>query len=258
MATPALELRHVSKAFGHVVALSDVSLRVEAGAVTVIVGDNGAGKSTMLKVLSGVYPVDSGEMLINGKPTVLTGPAQAREQGIAVVFQNLALVECLDVAANMYLGRQIAKWGVFADRRAMIEGAADTLAALKVRIPSVRVPVGVLSGGQRQGVAIARAVQQDAPIVLLDEPTASLDPATEAEIGDALAQLVRGKTVLVVTHRLSTIVDADAIVVLDRHGRIEARGTHAELLAASPTYAHLWAEAQDAYDWTPPERVSVG
>jgi ATP-binding cassette subfamily B protein len=105
---------------------------------------------------------------------------------------------------------------------------------------------------------IARALLKNAPIVLLDEPTASLDPATEAEIGDALAQLVRGKTVLVVTHRLSTIVDADAIVVLDRHGRIEARGTHAELLAASPTYAHLWAEAQDAYDWTPPERVSVG
>jgi ABC-type sugar transport system ATPase subunit len=229
MATPALELRHVSKAFGHVVALSDVSLRVEAGAVTVIVGDNGAGKSTMLKVLSGVYPVDSGEMLINGKPTVLTGPAQAREQGIAVVFQNLALVECLDVAANMYLGRQIAKWGVFADRRAMIEGAADTLAALKVRIPSVRVPVGVLSGGQRQGVAIARAVQQDAPIVLLDEPTAALGYRETQQVITIIGQLRdAGKAVVLVSHDLAMVFDiADTIQVM-RLGRVQGVRRRAE------------------------------
>jgi ABC-type sugar transport system ATPase subunit len=219
---PALELRHVRKAFGHVVALDDVSLKVERGEVTVIVGDNGAGKSTMMKVLSGVYPVDSGELLIDGEPTVLTSPARARERGIAVVFQNLALVECLDVAANMYLGRQIRKWGVFADRRAMMEGAADTLTELKVRLPSVRVPVGVLSGGQRQGVAIARAVQQDTPIVLLDEPTAALGYRETQQVITIIRQLRdAGKAVVLVSHDLSMVFDvADAIQVM-RLGRVQ-------------------------------------
>lgn len=221
-ATPALELRHVRKAFGHVVALDDVSLSVERGAVTVIVGDNGAGKSTMMKVLSGVYPVDSGELLINGVPTVLTSPARAREHGIAVVFQNLALVECLDVAANMYLGRQISKWGVFADRKQMIERAADTLSELQVRLPSVRVPVGVLSGGQRQGVAIARAVQQDTPIVLLDEPTAALGYRETQQVIAIIGRLRdAGKAIVLVSHDLSMVFDvADTIQVM-RLGRVQ-------------------------------------
>jgi ABC-type sugar transport system ATPase subunit len=220
--TPALEVRHVSKAFGHVVALDDVSLGFEPGEVTVIVGDNGAGKSTMMKVLSGVFPVDSGEVLINGKPTILTSPAKARENGIAMVFQNLALVECLDVAENMYLGRQITRWGVFADKRAMIEGAADTLTDLKVRIPSVRVPVGVLSGGQRQGVAIARAVQQDTPIVLLDEPTAALGYRETQQVITIIRQLRdAGKAVVLVSHDLSMVFDvADTIQVM-RLGRVQ-------------------------------------
>jgi ABC-type sugar transport system ATPase subunit len=219
---PALELRHVSKAFGHVVALDDVSLTFDAGAVTVIVGDNGAGKSTVMKVLSGVYPVDSGELLIDGRPTSLTSPARARDHGIAAVFQNLALVECLDVADNMYLGRQIRKWGIFADKKAMIEGAADTLTELKVRLPSVRVPVGVLSGGQRQGVAIARAVQQDTPIVLLDEPTAALGYRETQQVITIIGQLRdRGKAVVLVSHDLSMVFDvADKIQVM-RLGRVQ-------------------------------------
>jgi ABC-type sugar transport system ATPase subunit len=212
----ALELRHVSKAFGHVVALNDVSLSFQRGEVSVIVGDNGAGKSTMMKVLSGVYPVDSGELLIDGKPTLLTSPARAREHGIAVVFQNLALVECLDVAENMYLGRQIRKWGIFADKKAMIDRAADTLTELKVRLPSVRVPVGVLSGGQRQGVAIARAVQQDTPIVLLDEPTAALGYRETQQVITIIRQLRdAGKAVVLVSHDLSMVFDvADSISVM--------------------------------------------
>ena len=219
---PALGLRHVNKAFGHVVALNDVSLNFKKGEVSVIVGDNGAGKSTMMKVMSGVYPVDSGELLVNGKPTILTSPAKAREQGIAVVFQNLALVECLDVADNMYLGRQIRKWGIFADKKAMIERAADTLTELRVQLPSVRVPVGVLSGGQRQGVAIARAVQQDTPIVLLDEPTASLG-YRETQQGIAIIRQLRdaGKAVVLVSHDLSMVFDiADTINVM-RLGRVQ-------------------------------------
>ena len=219
---PVLELRHVSKAFGHVVALDDVSLEAYPGSVLVIVGDNGAGKSTMIKVLSGVYPVDSGELLIDGRPVNLSSPARAREHGIAIVFQNLALVECLDVAENMYLGRPLKRAGFFADRRAMINGAADTLAALKVRIPSVRVPVGVLSGGQRQGVAIARAVQQDARIVLLDEPTAALGYRETQQVIAIIGQLRdAGKAVVLISHDLEMVFDvADRFQVM-RLGRVQ-------------------------------------
>ena len=220
--SPALELRHVSKAFGHVVALNDVSLSFQRGEVSVIVGDNGAGKSTMMKVLSGVYPVDSGELLIGGKPAALNSPAKAREHGIAVVFQNLALVECLDVAENMYLGRQIKKWGIFADKKAMIDQAADTLTELKVRLPSVRVPVGVLSGGQRQGVAIARAVQQDTPIVLLDEPTAALGYRETQQVITIIQQLRdAGKAVVLVSHDLSMVFDVADVIQVMRLGRVQ-------------------------------------
>jgi ABC-type sugar transport system ATPase subunit len=219
---PVLELRHVSKAFGHVVALEDVSLKANAGSVLVIVGDNGAGKSTMIKVLAGVYPVDSGEVLIDGRSVSLSSPAKAREHGIAIVFQNLALVECLDVAANMYLGRPLRRAGIFADRRAMINGAADTLAALKVRIPSVRVPVGVLSGGQRQGVAIARAVQQDSRIILLDEPTAALGYRETQQVITIIRQLREArKAIVLVSHDLEMVFDvADEIQVM-RLGRVQ-------------------------------------
>lgn len=221
-AEPMLELRHVSKAFGHVVALDDVFLRAYAGTVLVIVGDNGAGKSTMIKVLAGVYPVDSGDILIDGRTVSLSSPAKAREQGIAVVYQNLALVECLDVAANMYLGRPIRRAGFFSNRRAMIDGAADTLRSLKVRIPSVRVPVGVLSGGQRQGVAIARAVQQDARIVLLDEPTAALGYRETRQVIAIIRQLRdAGKAVVLISHDLEMVFDvADEIQVM-RLGRVQ-------------------------------------
>jgi simple sugar transport system ATP-binding protein/D-xylose transport system ATP-binding protein len=142
--------------------------------------------------------------------------------GIAVVFQNLALVECLDVAENMYLGRQIRKWGIFRDKKAMIDRAADTLAELKVRLPSVRVPVGVLSGGQRQGVAIARAVQQDTPIVLLDEPTAALGYRETQQVITIVRQLREaGKAIVLVSHDLSMVFDvADTIQVM-RLGQVQ-------------------------------------
>ena len=224
-----LELRRVSKAFGHVVALDDVALEAYPGSVLVIVGDNGAGKSTMIKVLAGVYPVDAGEVRIDGRLVYLTSPAKAREHGIAVVFQNLALVECLDVAQNMYLGRPLRKARFFADRRAMINGAADTLAALKVRVPSVRVPVGVLSGGQRQGVAIARAVQQESRIVLLDEPTAALGYRETQQVITIIRELREaGKAVVLISHDLEVVFDvADRIQVM-RLGRVQGVRRKAE------------------------------
>lgn len=220
--SPVLELHEVSKAFGHVVALDGVHLEAYAGSVLVIVGDNGAGKTTMIKILAGVHPVDSGEVLLDGQPVTVTSPAKAQELGIATVFQNLALVECLDVAANMYLGRPIRRGLVFADRRRMIESAADTLAALRVRVPSVRVPVGVLSGGQRQGVAIARAVQQDSRIVLMDEPTAALGYRETRQVIEIIRGLRQdGKAVILISHDLETVFEvADRIQVM-RLGRVQ-------------------------------------
>ncbi len=236
--------------------VSDVDFTAEAGRVTAIVGASGSGKTTLIRLAAGFWNPGHGSVEIGGIPIPELRPAEFAAQ-IAYVFQDVALLD-ETIAVNLRLGRPDASDDdlVAAARAA---GAHAFVTALPDGYDTRLGERGLhLSRGERQRLQIARALLKNAPIVLLDEPTASLDPATEAEIGDALAQLVRGKTVLVVTHRLSTIVDADAIVVLDRHGRIEARGTHAELLAASPTYAHLWAEAQDAYDWTPPERVSVG
>jgi ABC-type sugar transport system ATPase subunit len=226
---PVLELRRASKIFGHVVALQDVSLQAHAGAVLAIVGDNGAGKSTMIKSLSGVYPLDAGELLIDGRPVNLASPAKARDHGIAIVFQNLALVECLDVAANMYLGRPLRRAWFFSNRRAMLNGAADTLAALGVRIPSVRVAVGVLSGGQRQGVAIARAVQQDSRIVLLDEPTAALGYRETRQIVAIIRQLrERGKAIVLVSHDLEMVVEVADTIQIMRLGRVQGVRKRAE------------------------------
>ena len=163
----------MSKSFGYVVALDQASIAAVPGEVIAIVGDNGAGKSTMVKVLSGIYPMDSGEIYFEGQRVSVNNPRDAQNLGIATVFQDLALVEALDVAANMYLGRPL-KRSIFVDRRAMVEGAADLLRELRIRVPSVRVPVGSLSGGQRQGVAIARAILQRGRVILMDEPTAAL------------------------------------------------------------------------------------
>ena len=170
---PTLELSDASKSFGHVNALVGASLTAYAGQVLALVGDNGAGKSTMIKLIAGVLSMDSGELRINGGRVELSSPAHAQALGVSTVFQDLALVEVLDIAANMYLGRPPRRAYWFVDRRKMIERAADIIQELGIRLPSVRVPVGILSGGQRQGVAVARAVLQQGNVILMDEPTGS-------------------------------------------------------------------------------------
>jgi ABC-type sugar transport system ATPase subunit len=218
---PALELRAASKAFGHVVALDNASLVGRRGEVMAIVGDNGAGKTTVIKVLAGVHQLDSGELLLDGTPVKVSTPAQARALGISTVFQDLALVECLDIAANMYLGAPLTKRRWFVDRTAMIDGAADMLRDLRVRVASVRVPVGVLSGGQRQGVALARAVHQEGDIILMDEPTAALGVRETAQVLEVIEELrTRGKAVVLVSHDLEFVFTiADRIQVM-RLGRV--------------------------------------
>lgn len=220
---PILEIRNGWKSFGHVTALRDVSLAARPGEVLALLGDNGAGKSTMVKVLAGVHTLDAGSYRIEGRPVGQGGVSEMRKLGISAVFQDLAVVETLDIAANMFLGQPITRAGIFVDRRAMMTKAAQTLQDLKVRIPSVRVPVGELSGGQRQGVAIARAVLQDNPIVLMDEPTAALGVRETKQVGETIEHLRQvGKAVILVSHDMEFVFEyADRLQVL-RLGEIRA------------------------------------
>ena len=212
----ALELRGVAKSFGQVRALSRVDLAAYPGELHAIVGDNGAGKSTMLKIMCGIHRGDAGSMVIDGVPVALRDASQAHGHGIAVVHQDLALVECLDVATNMALGN-IPKRGRFMlDRRRMEREAQGVLDELKIRVGSVKTSVGLLSGGERQIVAIARAVRMNTPIILLDEPTAALGVRETAHVGQILRELRDGgKAVICISHDLEFVfANADRITVM--------------------------------------------
>ena len=215
-AEPALEVRHIWKSFGHVTALRDVALAVRPGEVVALLGDNGAGKSTLVKVLAGVYQPDAGTYRLLGQTVERAGVAALRRLGITAIFQDLAVIETLDVAANLFLGHPIRRWGVFANRRAMLAKSAEALRDAKVRIPSVRVTVGELSGGQRQGVAIARALLQDTPVLLMDEPTAALGVRETAQVGETIDSLRdQGKAIILISHDIEFVFDhADRIQVL--------------------------------------------
>lgn len=213
---PTLSLRDVGKAFGQVKALTRVDLDAYAGETHFVVGDNGAGKSTTLKILAGIYQADRGETRIDGVPVVMKDASQAQMHGIAVVYQDLALVECLDVATNMALGAIPRRGRWLLDRARMEAEASKVLGDLKIRVGSVRTQVGLLSGGERQIVAIARAVRMSLPIILLDEPTAALGVRETAHVGEILEELRRqGKTVVCISHDLEFVFShADKITVM--------------------------------------------
>ncbi len=218
-----LEVLNVTKSYGGIRALDKVSTVFRRG-LTGIVGDNGAGKSTLMKVLCGDVQPDSGEIRLNGAPLHLASTAQARKTGIESLYQDLALADTLDVAANMFLGREITRnvLGLrVLDKRAMTEAARATTGKINVQIPDVTTMVRRLSGGQRQGVALARAVYFQAPVVLLDEPTAALGPReTAAVLGIVRRLRSEGKLVVMVTHNIPQILEmADHILVM-RSGRI--------------------------------------
>lgn len=226
---PALEVTNGWKSFGHVTALRDVKLTAHPGEILAILGDNGAGKSTLVKVLAGVHTLDAGELRINGQLVDRTSPRLARQHGVSTVFQDLAVIETLDIAANMFLGQQLRRGWIFANRRRMFAEAADSLAALGVRVPSVRAQLGELSGGQRQGVAVARAVREDNPIVLMDEPTAALGVRETAHVGDIILELKRlGKCVILISHDLEFVFKISDRLLVMRLGRVQGRrDTHA-------------------------------
>ena len=216
MSEPILELSGVNKSFGPVHVLHDVDLVVRAGEVTALVGDNGAGKSTLIKCVAGIHPMDSGTVSFRGEPVTVHGPRDAADLGIEVVYQDLALADNLDIVQNMFLGRERGSAWML-DETSMEEAARDTLASLSVRtVKSVRTPVASLSGGQRQTVAIAKAVLWDSKVVLLDEPTAALGVAQTRQVLDLVRRLAeQGLGVVLISHNMADVFEvADRIATL--------------------------------------------
>ena len=214
---PVLELRGVSKSFGAVQALYRVDFRVHPGEVMALVGDNGAGKSTLIKCVAGIYPIDEGEVRFNSEPVHITGPKDAAAHGIEVVYQDLALADNLDVVQNMFLGREELGSLRRLDEVTMERRAKETLDSLSVTtIRSVRQTVASLSGGQRQSVAVAKAVMWNSKVVILDEPTAALGVAQTRQVLDLVKRLgQQGLAVVLVSHNLHDIFEvADTITVL--------------------------------------------
>ncbi|GAA1310375.1 ABC transporter ATP-binding protein [Planotetraspora silvatica] len=214
-----ISAKDVSKRYGAVQALQDVSLDLHPGEVVALVGDNGAGKSTLVKVIAGVIGPDSGGVAIDGEPAHIGDPHDAQRLGISTVYQDLALCENLDVVANLFLGSELRKRSVLSHIR-MERSARDLLTSLDVRIRDIRVPVAMLSGGQRQSVAIARALIGEPRLVILDEPTAALGVEQTAQVLDLIRRLrERGLAVLLISHNLADVRAVSDRVVVLRLGR---------------------------------------
>ncbi|MBN1317760.1 MAG: sugar ABC transporter ATP-binding protein [Anaerolineales bacterium] len=217
---PLLEAKGISKTFGHVQALSAVDFELYPREVVALVGDNGAGKSTLIKILSGVYERDAGKIYLDGEQVEIRNPADSQNLGISTVYQDLAIVDVRDVGSNIYLGREPTRAGIFIRFKKMYDDANNVLNALRIKLPSVRVKAGELSGGQRQAVAIARAVARGGRFFLLDEPTAALGVEQQAQVHDLIADLkANGKSVVVISHNLEHVFAVFDRVVVLRHGR---------------------------------------
>jgi fructose transport system ATP-binding protein len=223
---PVLEARGIVKRYGHVTALDGADFDVDAGEILAVIGDNGAGKSTLIKVLSGAIEPDAGEVRLASRPVRLRSPLDARRAGIEAVYQDLALAPALDVASNLFLGRELRRRGLagtllrLLDKRGMQREAAQRLADLGIEVPSITGPVENLSGGQRQGVAVARASAWATRVVILDEPTAALGVRETARVLALIRRIrERGLSVVLVSHDMPHVFElADRIQVM-RLGR---------------------------------------
>ncbi len=221
---PVVEMRNIKKSFGAVQALRGVDLTLHHGEVLGLVGDNAAGKSTLMKILSGAYIADEGEIFIEGQKVHITQPEDSRRLGIEMVYQDFALANNLDVAANVFLGREIVRWRLgpirVMDKRAMETQAQRLIEQLKIDIESARLKVENLSGGQRQAVAIARATAFNAKVIIMDEPTAALSVAAIGKVLDLVRELkTQGCSVILISHRLEDIYQVGDRVMVLRHGR---------------------------------------
>ncbi|MWA14232.1 ATP-binding cassette domain-containing protein [Streptomyces sp. BA2] len=240
-ATPVLALRGVSKRFGAVQALTDVELEVHAGEVVALVGDNGAGKSTLVKTIAGVHPIDDGVIEWDGKTVSINKPHDAQNLGIATVYQDLALCDNIDVVGNLYLGRELRRRGVLNEVE-MERRARELLTTLSIRIPSVRIPIASLSGGQRQTVAIARSMLGEPKLVILDEPTAALGVEQTAQVLDLVERLrERGHAVILISHNMAdvkAVADKVAVLRLGRNnGVFDVKATSQEEIISAITGA---------------------
>jgi len=218
--TPLLEIRKLSKTFGSVQALTEVDFQVREGEVMALVGDNGAGKSTLIKCIAGIHGYDSGEIVFDGNPVTIHGPKDAARLGIEVVYQDLALCDNLDVVQNMYLGREERDWLFRLKEPVMEQRTTETLRGLAVTtIRSIRQPVASLSGGQRQSVAVAQAVQWNSRLVILDEPTAALGVAQTRQVLELVKRLgEQGLAVILISHNLHDIFEVATRITVLRLG----------------------------------------
>jgi D-xylose transport system ATP-binding protein len=244
MSTPSLlAVRGATRRFGAVTALDDVTFNVDAGEVVAILGDNGAGKSTLIKCISGAHRLHGGTIELDGRPVTISSPAAARALGIETVYQDLALFDNLDPIDNFYAGREVAspRWlprGMrFLRRREMAETTAAVVQRLRVGLPDLHGPVGLLSGGQRQGVAVARAAAFASRLVILDEPTAALGVRESRQVLDLIVRMRdEGKGVVVISHAMDHVIEvADRAVVL-RRGRkvgelVPSEDTHRDMVS---------------------------
>lgn len=223
-----VEMKNICKAFGHVQALKDVDFQVYPNEVLALVGDNGAGKSTLVKILSGAYRPDSGEIWVKGRQVEFHNVRDAYAAGIATLYQDLALVGCRDVADNLYLGREPTN-GILVNKGKMLAEAEEMIQNLNVGLPSVRTKVSLLSGGQRQAVAIGRAIHHGGKILLLDEPTASLGVKESHQMLSLMERLAaEEQSIVIISHNLTHVFRvADRIVVLQR-GRVVGSRRKAE------------------------------
>ena len=213
---PLVELKNMDVAFGGVRAVDDVTVDLFPGEVVALVGGNGAGKTTLIKTLSGAHPADSGSIFIDGKPATITNPRDAKEYGIETIYQTLALAENIDAPANMFLGRELkTRWGTL-DEAAMEDSTRKVMGRLNPKFLNFKTPVMSLSGGQRQSVAIARAVHFNARILIMDEPSAALGPAETAQVAELIKQLkAEGIGIFLISHDIHDVFDlADRISVM--------------------------------------------
>jgi ABC-type sugar transport system ATPase subunit len=234
-ADAVLEVEGATKSFGAVAALSDVSLRLGRGEVLAVVGDNGAGKSTLIKCVSGAHRLDRGRVRVDGELVALRSPVHARQHGIETVYQDLSLFDNLSVVANLFAGRELTAprqtrvlgW---LRNRAMTSRVAEILAELEVNVPNLHAPVGLLSGGQRQAIAVARAVTFATRLVILDEPTAALGVRETRNVLRLVKRLPeRGVSVIIISHNLEQVAEvADRVMVLRRGAMVGEAPPNAE------------------------------
>ena len=213
---PLVEMRNIRVAFGGVHAVEDVTIDLHAGEVVGLVGGNGAGKSTLIRALSGAHPADSGQILVEGRPVTITNPRDAKVLGIETIYQTLALADNIDAAGNMFLGRELMTRTGSLDDAAMESATRKIMGRLNPKFRNFKTPVKSLSGGQRQSVAIARAVHFNARILIMDEPTAALGPAETAQVRELVAQLkAEGIGIFLISHDIHDVFDlADRISVM--------------------------------------------